>query len=323
MRRRDVLAGLLLTATMSTVRAQQAKVPKVGFLYPGPRTAAPARIDAFLEGLRTAGYAVPEQVELLTRIADGDPQRISPLVAELVDRPVDVIVAVSTAAAKAAQAATTTIPIVAHDLETDPIASGLVAGLAHPGGNITGFFFDFPDFRMKWLELLKETIPHASRIAVLWDPATGPWQLNAVEAAAGLLKLDLQILEIRTPAQLEDAIAVASRRGADALLMLSSPIFGANAKLAADLALNHRLPAVTLFPDFARNGGLMAYGPNLLETYRRLGAMVGKVLQGKKPAELPVERPSRFELIVNLGTAKALNVSIPSSVLVRADEVIE
>ena len=233
--------------------AQQASsVQKVGFLYPGPAAAAKTRIPPFLEGLRIAGFRVPQEVELISQIADGDPGRLSPLAAELIDRKVDVIAAISTGAVHIVRAATTAIPIVAHDLETDPVASGLVASLARPGGNITGFFFDFPDFRTKWLQLLQETMPRLSNVAALWDPVTGPYQLRAIDEAAAVLKLNLRILEVRSAADLDGAVRSAAQSNIDALLILSSPVFGANAKAVADLTLRHRLPAVTLFPDFAR-----------------------------------------------------------------------
>jgi putative tryptophan/tyrosine transport system substrate-binding protein len=325
-RRREFIftLGGAAAAWPLAARAQQtSSVRKVGFLYPGPVAAAQIRIPSFLEGLRSAGFRVPEEVELVSCIADGDPVRLSPLTAELIDRKVDVIAAISTGAVHVVRAATAAIPIVAHDLETDPVATGLVASLARPGGNITGFFFDFPEFRTKWLQLLQEAIPRLSSVAALWDPATGPYQLKAIEEAAGVLRLNLQILEVRSPADLDPAFLAAAGSNADAVLILSSPIFGANSKVVADLALRHRLPAVTLFPDFARAGGLMAYGPNLLDTYRQLGGMVGKVLHGSKPANLPVELPTKFELVINLKTAKAVGVEIPTSILLRADEVIE
>jgi putative tryptophan/tyrosine transport system substrate-binding protein len=304
--------------------AQQASaVQKVGFLYPGPAAAAKTRIPPFLEGLRSAGFRVPQEIELVSQVADGDPARLSSLAAELIDRKVDVIAAISTGAVQIVRASTTTIPIVAHDLETDPVASGLVASLARPGGNITGYFFDFPDFRTKWLQLLQETIPRLSSVAALWDPATGPYQLRAIDEAAAVLKLNLRILEVRSTAELDRGVLSAAQSNADALMVLSSPVFGANAKAVADLTLRHRLPAVTLFPDFARAGGLMAYGPNLLDTYRQLGGMVGKVLRGTKPADLPVELPTKFELVINVKTAKALGLDVPTSILLRADEVIE
>jgi len=304
--------------------AQQASaVQKVGFLYPGPAAAAKTRIPPFLEGLRSAGFRVPQEIELVSQVADGDPARLSSLAAELIDRKVDVIAAISTGAVQIVRASTTTIPIVAHDLETDPVASGLVASLARPGGNITGYFFDFPDFRTKWLQLLQETIPRLTSVAALWDPATGPYQLRAIDEAAAVLKLNLRILEVRSTAELDRGVLSAAQSNADALMVLSSPVFGANAKAVADLTLRHRLPAVTLFPDFARAGGLMAYGPNLLDTYRQLGGMVGKVLRGTKPADLPVELPTKFELVINVKTAKALGLDVPTSILLRADEVIE
>ena len=318
------LLGGAAVAWPLTAHAQQASsVQKVGFLYPGPAAAAKTRIPPFLEGLRIAGFRVPQEVELISQIADGDPGRLSPLAAELIDRKVDVIAAISTGAVHIVRAATTAIPIVAHDLETDPVASGLVASLARPGGNITGFFFDFPDFRTKWLQLLQETMPRLSNVAALWDPVTGPYQLRAIDEAAAVLKLNLRILEVRSAADLDGAVRSAAQSNIDALLILSSPVFGANAKAVADLTLRHRLPAVTLFPDFARAGGLMAYGPNLLDTYRQLGGMVGKVLRGTRPAELPVELPTKFELVINVQTAKALGLDVPTSILLRADEVIE
>jgi putative tryptophan/tyrosine transport system substrate-binding protein len=160
-------------------------------------------------------------------------------------------------------------------------------------------------------------------VAALWDPATGPYQLRAVEEAASILKLALRILEVRSAADLDGAVLAAAQSRVDALMILSSPVFGANAKAVADLTLQHRLAAVTLFPEFARAGGLMAYGPNLLDTYRQLGGMVGKVLRGTKPADLPVELPTKFELVINVKTAKALGLDVPTSILLRANEVIE
>jgi putative ABC transport system substrate-binding protein len=324
MKRRELITLLGAAAVWPfAVRAQQPKIPKVGFLYPGPSTAATARIDAFLGGLRTAGYRVPEQVEFISRFADGDPTRLAPMAIELIDRKVDVIAAVSTGAANAVRAATATTPIVALDLETDPVATGMIASLAHPGANITGFFFDFPEFRTKLLEFLKEAVPSLSKIAVLWDPNSGPAQLKSVETAAEAMKLKLEKLEVRNAAEMNQAFEAAKRADVDAVMILSSPFIGANAKLAADLTLRYGLPAVTLFSEFARNGGLMSYGPNILDIYRRVGGIAARVLQGSKPADLPVELPTSFELVVNLKTAKAMGVTIPTSILLRADEVIE
>ena len=197
------------------------------------------------------------------------------------------------------------------------------ASLPRPGGNITGVFFAFPDFAGKWLEMLRETIPNLSRVDVLWDSTTGRMQMTAIEHAAVSLNIKLSISQVRTGSDFEEAFASATRREAGAMLILSSPLIQPNAQRLAELAIFHSLPAVTLFPDFARAGGLLAYGPNLLDTFRQAGLMVGKVLAGAKPAELPIELPTKFELVVNLRTAKAIGVSIPTSVLLRADEVIE
>lgn len=323
MRRRGfftLLAGAWIAWPLAA-RAQ--RVPAVGFLFPGAATTAASPIAAFLDGLRATGYGVPADVTFVSRAADGDPVRIAPLLSELIARNVDVIVAISPAEVQAARAATATIPIVAHDLETDPIASGLVASFAHPGGNITGFFFDFPDFSIKWLELMKEAIPRLGNVAALWDPTTGPTQTKAIGEAAKLLNVKLEIFELGSLGGLDDALASIGRRGADALLILSSPIFGLNARRVGEMVTRHRFPAITLFPEFARAGGLMAYGPDLLDTFREVGVMTGKVLRGTKPANLPVERSTKFELVVNLRTARSLGVIIPGPVLARADEVIE
>ena len=325
MRRREFISliGSTAAAWPLAARAQQPKIPKVGFLYPGPSTVATTRIDAFLGGLRAAGYRVPEEVEFISRFANGDPTRLAPMAIELVDQNVDVIAAVSTPVALAVRAATATIPIVAFDLETDPVATGMIASLARPGGNITGLFFDFPEFRTKLLELLKEVVPSLSKIAVIWDPNSGSAQLKSIEIAAEAIKVSLEKLEVRNAAEMKQAFDTAKRTDVDAAIILSSPFIGANAKLAAELTLSRRLPAVTLFSEFTRSGGLMSYGPNILDVYRHVGGIAAKVLQGSKPADLPVELTTNFELVVNLKTAKALGLTFPLPLLGRADQVIE
>ena len=325
MRRREfiTLIGGTAAAWPVAARAQQPRIPKVGVLYPGPSSAAAPRIGAFLEGLRAAGYSMPDQLELISRVADGDLTQLSPMAHELVDRNVDVLAAVAAAAANIARAATTTIPIVAMDLETDPVATGMIASLAHPGANLTGVFFDFPYFRTKLLELLKEAVPNLSKVAVLWDPNSGTAQLKEFESAADAIKLTLVKLEVRNVAEMNQAFGTAKQADVNAIILLSSPFIGGNTKLAADLTLKNRLPAVTLFSEFARNGGLMSYGPILLDIYRRLGGIAAKVLHGSNPADLPVELPTNFELVVNLKTAKAIGITIPTSLLLRADLVIE
>ena len=242
---------------------------------------------------------------------------------ELVDRKVEVIMALGPTSLRAARAATTSIPIVAGDLESDPLSTGFIAENRRPGGNVTGLFLDFPDFSKKWLQALKEVVPQNSVAAVLWDSTTGRHQRNAVEAAAAELNLTLAILEVRVSNDLERAFQFAKDQGAGGLVALSSPLIGGNTKLVADLAMKYRLPAITLFAEFARDGGLMAYGPSIQAVMRQEGVIAAKILLGANPAETPIETPTRFEFVLNLKTAKALGVVIPAPTLLRADEVIE
>jgi putative ABC transport system substrate-binding protein len=325
MKRRQFLGGLGVVAAgwPLAVRAQAGRTLQVGFLYPGVAAVANTRIAALREGLHAVGYAEADRVEFLTRASEGDPTKLAPLAADLVERKVDVIVPASPLAVRAAQSATSTISIVAADLESDPVGNGFVSSLARPGGNITGVFSDFPEFGTKWLQLLKEAIPTLSKAVVLWDPSTGPLQLNAVEAAGRLLNVKLEVIEIRAIDNMESGFQAASARRPDAVVILSSPLFGTDPKLIAALALARHLPIATLFPDIARAGGFMSYGPSLLGTFRQVGTMVGKILQGLHPADLPVERPTKFEMIVNLRTAKALGLAVPQTLMVMADEVIE
>jgi ABC-type uncharacterized transport system substrate-binding protein len=283
----------------------------------------PSRVTALRDGLQRLGYREPDNFELVLRSAGGDPTRMIPLAMELVERKVDVILAVSALAVTAARSATTSTPIVAFDLESDPIGSGLINNFSRPGGQVTGIFFDFPEFSKKWLELLKETMPQLSSVAVLWDPATGPMQRNGVEIAAKELNVKLEILELSGLADLDDAILAASGKGVDAILMLSSPVFGTNPERVAALTVGVRLPAVMLFPDFARAGGLMAYGVNPINIFRQGATIVAKVVRGSKPGEVPAELPTKFELVINLKTAKRLGIVFPTTILLRADEVVE
>jgi putative ABC transport system substrate-binding protein len=325
MKRRDAIK-LLGAATISIWPrgsfGQPQKIPKVGFLYPGLTVAGGSRLQAFREGLKTAGWD-DGQVQVEARFAEGVSAKNAALAQELVAAKVDVLVPISFISVEAARAATKTIPVVCFDLETDPVASGIAATLARPGGNVTGVFFDFPDFRAKWIQLLKETIPGLTRAVVLRDSALHEPQLEGIEAGAGPLGVHLEIMDVGSLAEFDAAFRAISERRPDALLILSSPLFGTNPGRVAELTTRYRLPTITLFPEFARAGGLMAYGVDLLGAFRQTGGMAGKVLKGAKPAELPIERPTKFELVVNAKTAKALGIELPTSILLRADEVIE
>jgi putative ABC transport system substrate-binding protein len=322
MRRREfisLIAGVAATWPVGT-RAQQSGRRQVGFLYPGPQAAASSRIANFLDGLHAGGLPA-EKVTIVPRVTGGDPSLLGPMAVDLTAAKVDLIWAIGPAAVQAAHAATTTIPIVAGDLESDPLGTGFIAAIRRPGGNVTGVYLDFPDFSKKWLQALKEAVPQISSVGVLWDSATGPHQRRAVEAAAAELSLKVTILEVRD--DLDRALQSAVRQDVGGLVALSSPFIGGNTKQLADLSLKYRLPAVTLFPEFPRDGGLMAYGPNIQSVNRQQGVMAAKILLGASPAETPVETPVRFEFVLNLKTAKSLGIVIPASTLLRADEVIE
>jgi putative tryptophan/tyrosine transport system substrate-binding protein len=325
MRRRDfimLLGGSAALLPLPLGAQQTASRFQVGYLYPGTQAAVTSRVAAFRSGL-AAGGILADQVSIIVGVAESDPRLLASLAADLVGRKVDLIHASGPAAVRAARAATATIPIVAGDLESDPVGSGFIVSNARPGGNITGAFLDFPEFSKKWLESLKEAVPKVTSVAVFWDSATGPTQLRTVEAAAPTLDLRLIVLGVQERADFEAAFQSVKQQGAGALVILSSPLIGANTKLLADLALTHHLPAVTLFPDFARDGGLMAYGPNILSFIRQQGVMAAKILRGANPAELPIETPTRFQFVLNLKTAAVLGIVVSPSVLLRADEVIE
>ena len=326
MRRREfiMLIGGTAAAWPLSAKAQQTtKVPQVGFLYPGSATSAVPRIAAVTSGLQAGGIRVPDQATIIPSATDGNTARLAPMAADLIARKAVVIVVVGPEALRAASAASTTTPIVALDLESDPIDSGFVASYARPGGNITGVFLDFPDFSKKWLEALKEAVPKISSVGILWDPSSGMTQRRAIDAAARTLDLKLVVLEMRGRADVESVFTTASKLGLEALVILSSPFVSANTKLLADQALLHRLPAITLFPHFARDGGLMGYGPNLLSYFRHAGILTAGILQGGSPAETPIDRPAKFEFVLNLKTAALLGVTISPATLLRADEVIE
>jgi ABC-type uncharacterized transport system substrate-binding protein len=298
-------------------------LPRIGYVYTGPKAAAASRVEAIVRGLREVGFELPAQVEMVIRNTDGDPALIVPMVEEVLTKNINVFVANGPPVLQVARNLPGGIPIVAIDLETDPVASGLAASLAHPGGNITGVFMDFPDFTPKCLELLLESNVRLSRLAVLWDPVTGPLQVDAVKSAASAKKIAANILKAQRVSDFETVFAAAKQDHDEAMIILSSPLIAPNVQILADLALKHHLPAISLFPDFARAGGLLAYGPNIIDLFRVIGNISGKVLRGAKPADLPIERPTKFELVLNLRTAKALDLPIGTGLLLRADEVLE
>ena len=325
MRRREFIMRLggAAAAWPLMARAQHAKkVFQVGVLYPGLQAAMASRVAAIQSGLRAGGLSA-EQFEIFPHTTDGNPALLTPMAADLVARKVDLICAQSSAAVRAARALTDNIAIVAIDLETDPVAEGFIVTPARPGGNVTGVFLDFPDFSKKWLEALKEAVPQLTNVAVLWDPAVGSYQLKSVEAAAKTLGLTLVVQEVRRSDEFALAFHSIVQKDVGAVVMLPSTIFGSATKLLADFVLKYRLPAVSLFSDFARNGGLMAYGPNLLGVVRHQGIMAAKILLGASPAATPIETPTKFEFVLNLKTANTLGLTIPAVVLLRADEVIE
>jgi putative ABC transport system substrate-binding protein len=315
------LALIAFTPLLAVEAQQPMKVFRIVHLDPIDAPTEASRV--FRQALRELGYVEGENIVIESRFAAGSDDRLREYATEAVRLKVDVIVAISSSAVKAATKATKTIPIVALDLESDPVASGAVASLARPGGNLTGLFLDLPELAAKRLELLKEAIPGITRVAVLWDPSMSPVPLRATEVAARSLGLHLQIVEARRPSDLEAAFRAAVSGRNRALMVFQSPMFASHPKLIVDLAAKHRLPTTSIFSHFTEAGLLMSYGPNLNDLFGQAAPYVDKILKGAKPSELPVQRPTRFELIVNVKSAKALGLTMPPSLLLRADKVIE
>jgi ABC-type uncharacterized transport system substrate-binding protein len=324
-RRRFLLSASALLVAPFAAEAQQAgKMWRIGVLRPGPDDAVfRQNFDPFRHALRELQFTEGTNLSIEYRVRPGKSEEILAFANDLVRAKVDAILAIAPAGVSAAAKATTSIPIVAVDLESDPIAKRFAASLARPGGNITGLFLDFPELGGKWVQLLKEANPKLARVAVLWDPATGPTLLKGTEAAGSSMGVKLLRLEARSAAEFARAFESAAMQKAEALLALSSPVFASARKEIAELAVKHRLPAIMPFPNFADEGGLMAYGPHLTSMFRQAGGVMAKVLQGARPGEIPIERPTRFELAVNLKTAGVLGITIPQLLLVRADRVIE
>ncbi|MGH7773431.1 MAG: ABC transporter substrate-binding protein [Candidatus Binatia bacterium] len=317
--------GATLLAFCFPAEAQQpTKIPRIGYLLASSLSAQSARVEAFRQGLRELGYVEGKNVVIEYRSAEGKLDRLPALAAELVRLKVDIIVTGGPIPTRAAKEATSTIPIVMTQ-HTDPVGSGFVASLARPGGNITGLSTLAPELSGKQLELLKETIPKLSRVAVFGTStrAGNAQALKEIELAAGAFGVQLQYLDVLGPKDIETAFRAASKGRADAVLMMvAGGIANSQRTQIAELAVKSRLPAIYDRSEFVDDGGLMSYGVNRSDLARRAATYVDKILKGTKPADLPVEQPTKFELVINLKAAKQIGLTIPPNVLVRADRVI-
>jgi putative tryptophan/tyrosine transport system substrate-binding protein len=332
MRRREFIAGLGGAAAWPLVaRAQQVtKIPRIGILAPGPSEgpdATRATLNSLVAGLRELGYAEDQNIVIERLFGESNADRLRELAAELVKRQVDVIVALSTTAARPARQATTVIPIVAIAM-ADPVEDDLVASLARPGGNVTGTTFLGPELVAKRLQLLSEVVPQHSRVAILWHPRaygdrTMAGMLKEAERAAVALGIQLQFVPATSPEDITGAFSLMTRERADALSVFPSPVLFAAYGRIAGIAAEKRLPTIYAAREGVEVGGLMSYGANLPNLARQTAVYVDKILKGAKPAQLPVQQPTKFELAINLKAARALGLTIPPSLLASADEVIE
>jgi len=328
MKRRTFIAGLGSAVAWPVVaRAQQAVLPEIGFLNPGsPDTNTDDNLRTFRQSLKDTGYVEGESVSIVYRWGDNQIDRMPALAAELVRRRVTVIVTTGGSAAHfAAKAATATIPII-FNVNQDPVGLGLVASLARPGGNVTGVNFFSGELTAKRLELLRDLVPAATRLVVLVNPADAvntETTLRDVKPAARAMGLQSRVLKANTSREIDAAFATFVRERPDALFVGSSSFFVSRRVQLAQLAARHAIPATYAFRDFAEVGGLMSYGTNITDAYRQLGIYVARILKGAKPADLPVVQASKFELVINAQTARMLDLAVPQSLLIAADEVIE
>jgi putative tryptophan/tyrosine transport system substrate-binding protein len=325
MRRRDfitMLGGAAASSNLWPLAARAQHVWRIGMLETTGESVKSADIDAFRKGLRELGYVEGKNLTIDYRSADGRPERFPALAAELIDLNVDVIVTRGTPAAVAAKNATKTIPVIMAAIG-EPLL--LVASLARPGGNITGFSAFVTDLMAKRVELIKELVPALTRIAVLLNMSNGsqPDQWEQVQATARLMGVGSQLLDVRKATDIGPAFEEASRQRANALIVGIDTLTQANQQLIIDLAIKHRLPAIYASREFVDAGGLVTYGVNYPDLYRRSATMVDKIFRGAKPADLPVEQPTKFEMVINQKTARAIGLPIPQGILLRADEVIE
>jgi putative ABC transport system substrate-binding protein len=319
-----LISGALLMVLSPPVGAQQqAKVPRVGYFTVRSKVIAPARDEAFQQALRELGYIEGKNIVIESRFADGKVDRLPALAAELVRLNPDVIVSAGPTNTQVLKEATNTIPIVMAQ-DSDPIGNGFVTSLARPGGNITGLSTHYPEISGKQLELVKEAIPRVVRIAILGTHTEpGARQaLKEMEPAAAQFKVQLQFVEVTRSDDVPNAFRTLLKKRAEAILLLATPILNSQRKKVLELAANNRLPAIYYSAEWVDEGGLMSYGVSFTDLYRRAATYVDKILKGAKPAELPVEQPTKFELVINLKAAKQIGLTIPPNVLARADRVI-
>jgi len=318
-----VVISFILVSIPLAEAQQPKKVPRIGFLMLNSASVQEPRLEAFRQGLRELRYIEGQNITIEYPSAEGKPDRLPALAAELVRLKVDVIVTAGPTATRTAKQATSTIPIV-MGYDTDPVGSGFVASLARPGGNITGLSSLAPEISGKQVELLKEIVPRLSRVAVLGtstQPGTAQ-ALREIKLAAGALGVQLQHLDVLGPKDIETAFRDASKGRADAVLMLPSPVLNSHRTQVAELAIKSRVPAMYQSSEYVEAGGLMTYGVSITDLFRRAATYIDKILKGTKPADLPVEQPIKFELIINLKAAKQIGLTIPPNVLARADRVI-
>jgi ABC-type uncharacterized transport system substrate-binding protein len=318
------LTALLSVLSVQAVAQQPAKVPHIGYLQAPPPSAVATRTEAFRQGLREHGYVEGKNVVIESRFAEGNLDRVPQIVAELVRLKVDVIVTGGSFATSAAKKATSAIPIVMTQ-DGDPVGNGYVASLARPGGNVTGLSTLAPELSGKQLEVLKETIPRLARVAVLGSSnrSGNAQSIKETENAAESLRVRLQYLDILSPKDIEAAFRAARKENADAVLVLTGPLITSQRTEIIKLASKNRLAAIYDRAEFVEDGGLMTYSVSSTDLFRRAAVYVDKVLKGAKPADLPVEQPTKFELVINLKTAKQIGLTIPPNVLARADRVIK
>jgi putative ABC transport system substrate-binding protein len=323
MRRRDLIVALGGAVVVpSWAYAQQPDtVRRVGILWPGSSAPVSPRLESFREGLRDAGFVEGRNLVIELRYAQKGPQQLSELAAELVRLKVEAIEASGDFAPRVAQQATRTIPIVAFT--DDVLGAGLVASLSRPGANITGLTILAPELSAKRLEALREIVPSLSRVAAIWDPTSSKSQVTTTETAARALNIELQVLQVRRRDDLIEAFSAAKKERAQAINVLASPVLASLSREMIVLAAQHRLPAIYQWKEHVAAGGLISYGPSLVQLWRQAGGIVGKLLKGAKPADMPVEQPTKFELAINTTTAKTLGLTLSPSILVRADEIIE